>query len=58
MAFILLLLTLMTLDMMSILKVSSVKAMDMEVEAEADGLVGTVTVKLNESDEGLAFVWT
>ena len=48
-------LTLMILDMISILKVSSVYAMippGIEVELEPE-LTGTVTVKLNESVDGL-----
>ena len=45
----------MILDMISILKVSSVYAMippGIEVELEPE-LIGTVTVKLNESVDGL-----
>ena len=54
------LLTLMILDMISILKVSSVYAMippGIEVELEPE-LTGTVTVKLNESVDGLPLACT
>ena len=48
-------LTLITFDMMSILKESSWKAIALAwLELAEEGFAGTETMKLNESEEGLA----